>query len=114
VNASPIPLRVAIDRAVDGDDDARLFDERVAVLRGVVDDALGPLAGRATATVPEVAAVLGVSANTLYEEVARAGTALPTVKVGRRVLVLVPGLCGVLLGVDARPDDIPVNETGPG
>jgi excisionase family DNA binding protein len=68
-----------------------------AVLREIVADALGPLAGRAACTVEEVAELLGVARATAYEAV-HAGT-VPSLRIGRRVVVPVPALAAVLLGV---------------
>jgi excisionase family DNA binding protein len=58
---------------------------------------LADLGGRATVTVEEVAQVLGVSRGSAYEGV-RTG-ALPSLRLGRRVLVPVPRLLA-LLGAD--------------
>jgi excisionase family DNA binding protein len=70
-------------------------DDRRAVLRGIVDEALGPLAGRATATVDEVAALYGISRGTAFEAV-HVGT-IPSLKIGRRILVPVPALAAALM-----------------
>ena len=58
---------------------------------------LDELGGRATITIEQAASVLGVSRGTAYES-ARAGE-LPTLRLGRRVLVPVPKLLA-LLGAD--------------
>jgi excisionase family DNA binding protein len=55
---------------------------------------LADLGGRATVTVEEVAQVLGVSRGSAYEGV-RTG-ALPSLRLGRRVLVPVPALLSLL------------------
>jgi excisionase family DNA binding protein len=72
-------------------------DDRREVLREIVDQAMGPLARRATATVEEVAALYGIARATAYEGV-RAGS-IPSLRVGRRCLVPVPALAAALLGV---------------
>jgi excisionase family DNA binding protein len=61
---------------------------------------LDELRGRATCTVEEAAAVLEVGRATAYEA-ARQGQ-LPTLRLGRRVLVPVPKLLA-LLGADQAP-----------
>lgn len=57
--------------------------------------ALGPLAGKATATVEQVSALLGCSRSTGYQAV-RAG-AIPALKIGRRLVIPVPALAAMLL-----------------
>ena len=55
---------------------------------------LDAIAGRATLTVEEAAAVLGVSRGNAYEAV-RSG-ALPSLRLGARILVPVPRLLAML------------------
>ena len=91
-------------------------DDRRAVLRECVEAALGPLAGRASATVDEVAALFGVARATAYEGV-HAGT-IPSLRIGRRVVVPVPGLAAALLGVQTNNGEnatkpAPGTEAGP-
>jgi excisionase family DNA binding protein len=71
-------------------------NDRRAVLRELVDDALGEHRGKATLTVEETASVLKVGRSAAYEAV-RAGS-IPSVRIGRRVVVPVPALAAVLLG----------------
>jgi excisionase family DNA binding protein len=94
MTAGALPIRAALAEAHADADDRR------AVLRGVVDDALGPLAGRATATVEEVAELFGVARGTAYEAIHQG--VVPSVRVGRRVVVVVPGLVALLLGVQTN------------
>ena len=54
-----------------------------------------------TITVPETAAILGVSDKALFEALARGESPVKTIRVGRRVLVPVPSLLAVL-GVDVE------------
>jgi excisionase family DNA binding protein len=89
MTADPLPIRAALAGTHADPDDRR------AVLRGIVDDALGPLAGRATATVDEVAALYGVSRGAAFDAV-HAGR-IPSLRVGRRILVPVPALAAALL-----------------
>jgi excisionase family DNA binding protein len=70
-------------------------DVAKAVLRGIVDDALGPLVGRATATVDEVAELYGISRGAAFDAV-HAGR-IPSLRVGRRILVPVPALAAALM-----------------
>jgi excisionase family DNA binding protein len=66
--------------------------------------------GRATITVEEAGAVLGVGRSTAYEAV-RAGE-LPSLKLGRRVLIPVPKLLA-LLGVEQTAESIPSDAPAP-
>jgi excisionase family DNA binding protein len=89
-------------------------DDRRAVLRECVEAALGPLAGRPTATVEEVAELFGVARGTAYEAVHQG--IVPSVRVGRRVVVVVPGLVALLLGVHNNGEKTtgPASGTGAG
>jgi Helix-turn-helix domain len=71
-------------------------DDRRAVLAACVDTALGPLAGRATATVDEL---FGLGRATAYEMVKRGD--VPSLRLGgRRIVVPVPALVALLLSAD--------------
>ena len=59
--------------------------------------ALGELDGRATCTVEEAARVLGIGRSAAYA--AARARELPTLRVGRRLVVPVPALVALLLGV---------------
>lgn len=63
---------------------------------------LSHLQDRATISVSEAAALLGISRNSAYEA-ARTGQ-LPTLRLGRRLLVPVPALLR-MLGSEEDPDD---------
>jgi hypothetical protein len=97
VSATPVPIIAVLDRAR-GVDAEPLADDRRAVLREVVDRALGPLAGRATCDVEDLAYVFPTLGRSSRYELAR--SALPTISVGKRRLVSVPGLVALLLGVE--------------
>jgi excisionase family DNA binding protein len=84
-------------------------DDLRAVLREIVDDAMGPLAGRTTATVDEIAELLGVARATAFEGV-HAGT-IPSLRIGRRILVPLPAIAAALLGVQTNGE---VNATTAG
>ncbi len=106
MSATPIPLRRALDRVHVTDGDAeRAADDRVRVLVTFVERQLGPLVDRPTASVQEVADLFGVSAGSIYEAV-RAGT-VPHLKVGRSIRIPIAAVIACLLGIDARPDNIP-------
>jgi excisionase family DNA binding protein len=60
-------------------------------------------AERVTMTVPEAAAVLGLSVSATYEAAARGD--LPVVRIGRRVLVK-RQMLQAMLGLDAPPPSI--------
>ena len=64
---------------------------------------LSHLQDRATISVSDAAALLGISRNSAYEA-ARTGQ-LPTLRLGRRLLVPVPALLRMLESEDARKDD---------
>lgn len=64
---------------------------------------LSHLKDRATISVSDAAALLGISRNSAYEA-ARTGQ-LPTLRLGRRLLVPVPALLRMLESEDARKDD---------
>jgi len=63
--------------------------------------ALGPLAGRAGATVEETATLLGLGRSAAYEA-ARRGD-LPVIRIGHRSIVAVPALVALLLGLPRTP-----------
>jgi excisionase family DNA binding protein len=67
----------------------------------IIEAALGKYNGRATLTVPEAARVLGIGRSAAYEAV-RTGQ-LPSIRVGRRVIVPIPALAARLLG-EGEPD----------
>jgi excisionase family DNA binding protein len=76
-------------------------DERRAVLAVCVESALGTLAGRAAATVDEVAELFGIGRSTAYEAVRRGD--IPSLQLGgRRIVVPVPALAALLLGLEAN------------
>jgi excisionase family DNA binding protein len=105
VTPAPVPLADPV-RDDDGDRPAalnhaqrRALDhvdpERREVLLALVDRVLGDHASQPTLDVPEVAKVLGVSRASAYELV-RTGV-VPSIRVGRRVVVPLPGLVALLL-----------------
>jgi hypothetical protein len=104
LTAAPVSLATALNARL-ADDSERLCDYRQAVLRGFVDDALGPLAGRATCSPEELAEVMGWGRSTSYEA-CRDGGPVPSIRVGRRVVVSVVGLVALLLGVDTSGADL--------
>jgi excisionase family DNA binding protein len=67
------------------------------------------LTGRYTITVEEAAEVLGVSRNSAYQ--AAADGTLPVIRVGRRILVLVGPLEGMLGVTTPRHSEGPGNVT---
>lgn len=71
-----------------------------AAVDRALDRALGPLAGRATATVDEIVPVIGVSRSACFDAIRRGD--LPSIRVGRRVLVPVPALTALLLDVETN------------
>ncbi len=79
-------------------------DDRRAAIDAAVQRALGRFADRATITPEELAEVMGWGRSTSYDA-CRAGGTVPSVRVGRRVLVPVPGLVAVLLGAAANGAD---------
>jgi len=98
MNAQPMPLRAALDRARSGADDERLADDRRAVLREYVDRALGEHAHKATITVDEFAQIIGVSRSSAFDAVRRGE--VPALRLGRRVAIPLPALVSaMLLGV---------------
>jgi hypothetical protein len=112
MTAAPVPIRATLERArASGADEARLADERVRVLHEMVEDALGPLAGRATCDIDELAAVFPTLGRSSLYELAR--TELPTISVGRRRLVSVVGLCALLLGVEPEQNYLDETNAGP-
>jgi excisionase family DNA binding protein len=100
----PVPILPALRRAsaTDGED-ARLADDRRAVLLEVVENVLGEHAGKPTITVDEFAQVFGIGRSTAFEAVRRGD--VPSIKLGRRVVVPVPALTAQLLGVNATNAD---------
>jgi hypothetical protein len=87
-----VPVRSVLDR-----DDACLADDRRAVLREIVNDALGPLAGRAFCDVDDLAPIFPSLGRSSRYELARR---LPGVQVGRRRLVSVVGIAALALGCE--------------
>jgi len=73
---------------VTGDNDGAIVD--------LAREMLGDVADNATCTVEQAARVLGIGRTAGYDA-ARRGD-LPTIRIGRRVLVSVPALLGLLLG----------------
>lgn len=59
-------------------------------------DPLAVLRGKATATVPEVARVMGISRATAYEAVRR--SEIPSLRLGKRIVIPVPRLLQMLEG----------------
>jgi excisionase family DNA binding protein len=94
MTAEPTPVRGALAGAHADTDDLR------AVLREVVDQAMGPLAGRATATVDEIAELLAISRASAFEGV-HAGT-IPSLRIGRRILIPLPAIAAALLGAQTN------------
>jgi hypothetical protein len=72
-------------------------DDRRAAIDAAVCRALGRFADRATVNCDELAEILEIARSSAYEAV-HAGT-VPSLRVGRRVVVPVPALAAVLLGV---------------
>ena len=104
MTAVPIPL---LERSLGADDLRAAIDE-------AVQRALGRFADRATITPEELSEVMGWGRSTSYEA-CRTGV-VPCVRVGRRVLVIVPGLVALLLGTQisdgAGLDTDSVNDSG--
>jgi hypothetical protein len=78
------------DRRVEADDVR-------AVLDAAVQRALGPLVGRAACDVDELAVVFPTWGRSTRYEAVRAGV-IPSITVGRRRVIPIPGLVVVLLG----------------
>jgi hypothetical protein len=75
-------------------------DDRRAAIDAAVQRALGRFASKATLDAPELAELMGWGRSTAFDAI-HAGV-VPSLRIGRRVVVPVPGLVAVLLGVDAR------------
>jgi hypothetical protein len=91
MTANPIPIRDALAGASADPDDRR------AVLREIVDRALGEHADKATITVAELAEVMHISRAGAYEAIRRGDC--PSIHLGeRRVVVPVPAIAAMLLG----------------
>lgn len=73
-------------------------DDRRAVIDAAVQRALGRFADRPTIDAPELAEVMRWSRSTTYEAI-KAGV-VPSITVGRRVVVPVPALVALLLGTN--------------
>ena len=71
-------------------------DDRAAAIDRAVGRALGRFANRATITAPELAELMGWGRSTAFDAI-RAGV-VPSIRVGRRVVVPVPALVALLLG----------------
>lgn len=82
-------------------------DDRRAAIDAAVLRALGPFADRPTIDAPELAEVMRWSRSTAFEAI-RSGV-VPSIRVGRRVVVPVPALVALLLGVHS-----PRQATDPG
>jgi hypothetical protein len=75
-------------------------DDRAAAIDASIHRALGKYADRATIDAPELAELMGWGRSTAFDAI-NAGV-VPSLRIGRRVVVPVPGLVAVLLGVDVR------------
>jgi hypothetical protein len=75
-------------------------DDRRVAIDAAVCRALGPFADRATIDAPELAELMGWGRSTAFDAI-NAGV-VPSLRIGRRVVVPVPGLVAVLLGADVR------------
>lgn len=69
-----------------------------------IDRALGPLAGRAGATIEEIAALFGLGRSSGYDA-ARRGD-LPVIRVGHRMIVPIPAVVALLLGLPNCPESL--------
>jgi hypothetical protein len=106
VTAEPVPIRALLRDAADVDDECVAGDRRAAVLLTVIDRALGDLAHKATATVEEYAAIVGLSRGAAFDAVRRRD--VPSLRFGRRVVIPIPAVVAQLLGCE--PD---ATRTGP-
>jgi hypothetical protein len=83
-------------------DAAALADDRRAVLLALLKDQLGELAERTAMEVEDLGSIFGWGRSTCYRAV-REGL-VPSVKVGKRIVVPVVGVAAVLLGIIPRGD----------
>jgi excisionase family DNA binding protein len=79
-------------------DEAAMTDDRRAVLLALIHEQLGDLAARPMLTVEEFAEWWGVGRSTGYQTV-REGR-IPSLRVGRRILIPTAALVALLLGVE--------------
>jgi hypothetical protein len=75
-------------------------DPRVAVLHAAMRDALGANYGRPTVDVEDLCSIFGWGRSTAYDAVKRG--VVPSIRVGRRVVVPVPALVALLLGAEVE------------
>jgi hypothetical protein len=88
-------------------------DDRRVAIDASVQRALGRFADQATIDAPELAELMGWGRSTAFDAI-NAGV-VPSLRIGRRVVVPVPGLVAVLLGVDVSANGNRISEpTGPG
>jgi hypothetical protein len=72
--------------------------DRRAALDAAVQRALGRFADRASIDAPELAELMGWGRSTAFAAIN--ARVVPSLRIGRRVVVPVPGLVAVLLGAD--------------
>jgi len=73
-------------------------DLRIAVLESAVRDALGVHYGKSTIDVEDLCPIMSWGRSTAYDAVRRG--VVPSIKIGRRVVVPVPALVALLLGAE--------------
>jgi hypothetical protein len=91
-------------------DPEAVADDRQAAIDAAVQRALGRFAGRATIDAPELAELMGWGRSTAFDAI-NAGV-VPSLRIGRRVVVPVPGLVAVLLGARTN-GNASVRDEGP-